>query len=285
MPTEPTAHHDRNVSEPDVDRSSGASPRAASREGRERPALVEAWIAVHEWIGRHETALIFAVLVAVGGVWAFAELSDEVLEGSTQAFDERVLLAMRHADDLADPVGPDWLEEVGRDLTALGGVAVLLLLSLSVAIYLALRRKTRALLLVVASVGGGTVLSLVLKELFDRPRPDLVPQLSHVATASFPSGHSMLSAVVYLTLGALLARVHTRRSLKAFFLLLALTLTLLVGVSRVYLGVHWPTDVLGGWTLGAAWAALCSLVAGWLHRRGEVEDLDVDVDDAKDPAH
>jgi undecaprenyl-diphosphatase len=148
---------------------------------------------------------------------------------------------------------------------------VLTLLTVAVAAWLALRRLWGATWLLLASVGGGIVVSTLLKLAFERARPDLVPHGSHVSSASFPSGHSMMAAVVYLTLGVLLARVEPRRRTKAYVLSVAVILTLLVGVSRVYLGVHWPTDVLAGWSIGAGWALLCWLVARWLQRRGAVE--------------
>ena len=161
-----------------------------------------------------------------------------------------------------------------RDFTALGGVGVLTLLTISVAGYLVLTGKRRASLDVVLSIVGGIVLSSLIKAGFDRPRPDLVPYGSQVYTASFPSGHSMMAAVVYLTLGALLARLRASVRVKAYVLSLAVFLTLLVGVSRVYLGVHWPTDVLGGWAMGAAWALFCWLVTLWLQTQGKVEGED-----------
>ena len=111
----------------------------------------------------------------------------------------------------------------------------------------------------------------VLKQIFERGRPDLVPHAVQVFSASFPSGHATLSAVTYLTLGALVARLAPHRLAKAYVLGVAIVLTLLVGTSRVYLGVHWPTDVLAGWCVGAAWAIACWLVAVWLQRRGKVE--------------
>jgi undecaprenyl-diphosphatase len=138
-------------------------------------------------------------------------------------------------------------------------------------VYLLLAGKRATALFVIAAVVGGMLLSTALKIGFERPRPDLVPAATRVYTASFPSGHAMLSAITYLTLGALLARVEERRRVKAFLIGVAVTLTMLVGISRVYLGVHWPSDVLAGWCVGAAWAALCWFVALQLQRRGQVE--------------
>jgi undecaprenyl-diphosphatase len=203
--------------------------------------------------------------------WAFVELAGEVVEGDTTDIDRALLLALRDPQNLADPLGPSWLEEAARDITGLGGYAVLTLVTAAVAIYLLMARKRGAAVLLIAAVVGGTLLSTALKLGFERPRPDLVPHATRIYTASFPSGHAMLSAVTYLTLGALLARVQERRRIKAFLIGLAVTLTLLVGASRVYLGVHWPSDVLAGWCVGAAWAALCWFVALQLQRRGQVE--------------
>jgi undecaprenyl-diphosphatase len=125
--------------------------------------------------------------------------------------------------------------------------------------------------LLAVSVGGGTLLSTLLKLGFDRPRPDLVAHLVDVRTLSFPSGHAMLSAVTYLTIGVLVARVSPKRRIKVYVTAVALVLTLAIGLSRVYLGVHWPTDVLAGWSIGAAWAMACWLGAVFLQRRGSVE--------------
>jgi undecaprenyl-diphosphatase len=163
------------------------------------------------------------------------------------------------------------VEESERDFTALGGVAVMALLTCGAAGFLLLDRKKGAAVLVLVAVGGGLLLSSVLKRGFERPRPDLVPHGSYVYTSSFPSGHSTMAAATYLTLGALLARVQARRRIKVFLLGFAILITLLVGVSRVYLAVHWPTDVLAGWTLGGLWALICWLVARQLQRHGKVE--------------
>ncbi len=212
-----------------------------------------------------EPVVLFALLLVVGGIWALIMLSDRVLEGRTQAFDDRMLTALRQPQDPAQPIGPRWMPEVGRDLTALGGVAVLVLATIAVSGFFWLSRKYGLMVFVLVATGGGLGLSQLLKSLFDRPRPSIVPHLSLVYTSSFPSGHSLMAAVVYLTLGTLLTTVVKGRSLKIYCLVVALLLTGLVGVSRVYMGVHYPTDVLAGWTTGLAWAMLCWLAARRLH--------------------
>lgn len=224
-----------------------------------------------DWLGRYELATLISLVLVVGSIWAFVEIAEEVVEGETHSFDETILLAMRNAKDPADPLGPKWLEELARDFTALGSVGVMTLITVTVSGFLLLQARRRATLLILAAVGGGLLISTLMKQGFDRPRPDLVPHGSYVYTTSFPSGHSMMSAVTYLTLGALLARVQPRRQLKAYLLMIAILLTVLVGITRVYLGVHWPTDVLAGWTAGAAWALICWLAARWLQHRGQME--------------
>jgi len=218
-----------------------------------------------------EGGTLISVLVVAGGLFLFAKLVDHVLEGETHAFDHAVLLACRDAGNLSDPIGPPWLEIAFRDITSLGGLTWITLVTLATVGYLLIEGKRAGALLMAASVGWGVMLSTLLKPGIDRPRPDLVPHLVAVSTASFPSGHAMLSAVVYLTLGALLSRMEARRGVKVYFLTLAVVMTFLVGVSRIYLGVHWPTDVLAGWCAGSAWAILCWRVALALQRRGEVE--------------
>lgn len=203
--------------------------------------------------------------------WIFIAIADEVIEGEIHALDSAILLALRDPQDVANPLGPSWLEEAARDFTGLGGYTVLTLLTAATVIYLLMTGRRGAALLVLVSIVGGTLLSTGLKMGFERPRPDLVPHATRVYTASFPSGHAMLSAITYLTLGALLARVEKSRRTSAFIMILAIVVTLLVGASRVYLGVHWPSDVLAGWSMGAAWAALCWFVALQLQRRGQVE--------------
>ncbi|MET0868918.1 MAG: phosphatase PAP2 family protein [Pseudorhodoplanes sp.] len=202
---------------------------------------------------------------------SFARLAGSITSGNTYAFDERLLRALRNPADLADPIGPFWLEHVMRDITSLGSFTVIVVMTVVTIGYLLIDRKRAAAVFVLAAITGGVALSEALKALFARPRPDLVAHLVDVNSLSFPSGHAMLSAVTFLTLGAVLSRLQSRRSLKIYVIAIAMVLTLLVGSSRVYLGVHWPTDVLAGWCAGASWAIGCWLVERWLQRRGQIE--------------
>jgi undecaprenyl-diphosphatase len=220
---------------------------------------------------RRELYLLLAVLLIVLGTWAFIELADEVTQGATQSFDEWAIRALRRPDNPAIPIGPAWLVDVMRDITALGGFAVLTLVIVIVSGFLLLHRTYHALWLILIAVLGGELLSTALKHLIGRPRPRVVEHLAAVHNPSFPSGHSMLSAIVYLTLGVLLARLLTNWPSRIYCLAVALLLTFLVGISRIYLGVHYPTDVLAGWTAGLVWATLCWLLAQYLQRRGKVE--------------
>jgi undecaprenyl-diphosphatase len=212
---------------------------------------------------------LISIALAAISAWGFIELLDEVQEGDTREIDMAIMLAFRAPGDPADPIGPLWLEEAVRDITALGSTPILVIAVLAVFGFLMLAKAWRPAIFTLAASGGGLVLSSLLKEVIDRPRPDLVPHGNVVFTASFPSGHSMMSAVVYFTLAALIARLIERRRLKGYTMGVALILTLLVGVSRVYLGVHWPSDVLAGWAAGAAWALGCWLVARWIGLGGD----------------
>lgn len=181
-------------------------------------------------------------------------------------FDEALLLGLRTPGDLADPIGSPLFEEAVRDITALGSFLVLTLVTLAaVGFLVASKRNAEAGMLAFAAIGG-QVLSETLKAFVGRPRPDLVAHVVETTSASFPSGHSMMSAAIFLTIGAMLARVQPQRRLKTYIHVTALVLTVLVGASRVYLGVHWPTDVIAGWCLGALWAILCWSVVAWFTR-------------------
>lgn len=233
------------------------------------------WAAVR---GRSLQELIpYASLALIAALlFGFGKLAGEVLEGDTRAFDEALLRALRNPADLADPIGPAWLESVVRDITSLGSFSVLTIMTLGVIGYLLIDGKRAAAAFVFVAIAGGGILSELLKHVFARPRPELVAHLVDVKTMSFPSGHAMSSAVTFLTLGVLLTRIQTRQRLKAYLLSFAIFLTLLVGMSRIYLGVHWPTDVLAGWCAGAAWAMGCWLLATWLQSRGQIEQPNAD---------
>ncbi len=152
------------------------------------------------WMGGHELAILLALAGIAAGVWTFAALASEVREGETRGFDRDVLLAMRHPGDLS-PRGGAKVEEAARDITSLGSASILGLITLFGAVFLALDGKRHMAYFTGASVVGGMIVSSLLKELFQRPRPEIVPHLAYASNTSFPSGHSMMSAVTYLTLG------------------------------------------------------------------------------------
>lgn len=209
---------------------------------------------------------VLAVIVVLG--LAFLGLADEVGEGDTQAFDHGILMAFRTPGDPAEPIGPAWLREAARDLTSLGSFSILGGVFLLVIGYLLIAGRRRAAAWTSVTVLGGTLLSTVLKLHYDRPRPDLGVELA-VFTPSFPSGHALISTVVYLTLGAMLARTTQSRRLKVYYVWVAILLALLIGLTRIYLGVHFPTDVLAGWAMGAAWAGSCFIASVLLAPRLE----------------
>ena len=219
-----------------------------------------------------EFAPLVGFLTCAALAFGFVKLADEMAEGETRAFDERILLALRDPTDLKQPIGPAWLETAMIDLTSLGGVPTLTLITALVVIYLLVSRRFGNAALVAGAIAGGALLTSLLKIGFARPRPEVGDHLVAVQSLSFPSGHAMSSAVVYLTLGALLARTERRRAVRGYIFAVAGFLTLLIGVTRVFLGVHYPTDVLAGWALGAAWALLCWMVARWLRPRDNVTE-------------
>jgi undecaprenyl-diphosphatase len=226
--------------------------------------------AARDLLARREVVLMVALFAAAALLLGFGLLAAEVIEGDTAAFDKAVLALFRAPGNPADPIGPAWLEEMARDVTALGSFALLGIVVLLSTGYLVLAKKPAQALLMFGAVVGGTVVSTALKLGFDRPRPDILGA-PRVFTASFPSGHAMLSAVTFLTLGALLAASTTDLRLRGYCMGAALALTLLVGLSRLYLGVHYPTDVIAGWCVGSAWALLCWTTAQWLQKTRAVE--------------
>ena len=208
------------------------------------------------------TSLIALAIAAV----VLAIIAISVKFGATEQLDTWLLSALREPNDLADPIGPRWFEEMVRDFTALGSTGVLTLIVILMAGFLWVNRKHWSAAYVVAAVASGTFVNSLLKIEFARARPEVVAHSVHVDTASFPSGHSAGAALTYLTLGLLLAHTQESRSVKTYIFAVSVLLTLIVGLSRIYLGVHWPTDVIAGWSFGAAWALLCWMAVRWLER-------------------
>jgi undecaprenyl-diphosphatase len=216
---------------------------------------------------RAETRFLVSIFAVAALLLAFGFVVDNVMEGSTSNFDRYVMLAFRGGTDTTfGPVGPPWVREMARDVTSLGSFVVLGMVTFAVAAYLLLTGGRSAALLVVVAVVGGMAVNSLLKIQFARPRPDLFVPAANVFTASFPSGHAALSAITYLTMAALLARMTASRRLRYYLMAVAATLTCLIGVSRIYLGVHYPTDILAGWCIGSAWALLCwAVLTRFLH--------------------
>lgn len=207
----------------------------------------------------NDRSVLAAVLIAAAGIAGFVALMIVATAGEPHAFDTRILLALRVDGRPDQPLGPPWLELAMRDISSFASTTVLLLvMAAAVAYLLAVGRRATALF-VLFVLGGGQLLTSLLKLAVDRPRPELVSHLVEVLTLSFPSGHAMGAALTYGTLGVLAAGIAPTRAAKVCLLSLAVAVTLLVGVSRVYLGVHWPSDVMAGWCAGFAWAALCWL--------------------------
>lgn len=219
-------------------------------------------------IARTEIAAVGAFFVVVLGVVFFVELADDMTEGDGRAFDQAVLHWMQPV--AGQPRGPWWLHEAATDITSLGGVAVLTLFALIAVVFLLIQKKRLSALLLVVGLAGGVALSEGLKAVFERERPPVAYQAVETLNASFPSGHALLSTVFYLSLGVMLTRAFPQRRLKAFVLGAALVIAMLIGLTRVYLGAHWASDVLAGWSVGAAWAMALWLAAYAVARHQKV---------------
>jgi undecaprenyl-diphosphatase len=231
------------------------------------PAIFRKFSSALRADGRLLVAFLLLALLAL----VFLKFASEVGEGETLGFDRLVLRSLRTAADPAVPAGPEWLRYAMIDVTALGGATGLTLLTTIVVGFLAVTRRYATAAFVAGAVIGGSLFGTLLKGIFLRPRPEVVPHLVEVFDTSFPSGHAMNSAVVFLTLGALLARAHKSRGVRIYLLSVAMLLTLAVGFSRVYLGVHWPSDVVAGWCVGAGWATLCWMIERWLQLHRKIE--------------
>lgn len=215
--------------------------------------------------GARSRSAVGSLVVAALAFGTFAFIAVAVSAGLTEKFDAWVLLALRNPADASQPFGPAWLQETGRDFTALGSNGVMGVLVLAASGLLALARKRAGALFLLASFWGVLVLETVVKHWYGRPRPELVPHTTRVFTASFPSGHATVSAAACLASALLLLQARAEPRFKAFAIAVAVCLVALIGASRVYLGVHWPTDVMAGWLLGTSWTVLCwAMAVRWI---------------------
>ena len=194
--------------------------------------------------------------MAAAGLLALALLGLWVVDGAPLGWDRTIMLALRVPGDPRQPIGPEWLHYAMIDVTALGGGFVLTLAVIVVTGLLLVRRLWLTAALVLAATISGSILAGQAKFFFHRTRPTLVDHLIDVTGLSFPSGHATNSAIVYLTLAGLIAQVERGHRTRAYTMAVATLLVGAIGISRVYLGVHWPSDVLAGWCAGTAWAAL-----------------------------
>ena len=218
-----------------------------------------------EWLRAADLRLLAELAAIALLIVAFVWIGSAIGELDPGAFDRAILLALRHAPD--DPIGSRDVEVAVMHLSALGSGAVTTLIVLIAIAFFALAGRWRYALLVAACALGTLLAMELLKSLYARSRPTVVTQLDPPGGLSFPSGHSMISAALYLTLGVLIARAMPTRRLRVFAIATAAFLAILVGLSRIYLGVHYPTDVLGGWTAGLTWALICGVAVRHLGKR------------------
>ncbi len=221
---------------------------------------------------RKEILIMISALILLLFFWGGIELRDLFMVDRAQQFDEWLLLSVRDSENPQKLFGPHWVDESVRDITAIGGPAVLTFIIVVVMIYLLLQKSYRAATLVLITTLGGLLISLLLKDFFLRERPDIVPALMVETSPSFPSGHSMLSAIAYLTMGSLLTRLETNPKVRVYIISIAIFVAAMVGITRVLLGVHYPTDVLVGWIVGFFWASLCWFFMFALQEQGVVEE-------------
>lgn len=238
---------------------------AAGRGGDLLRVVKAHWQTWWRTAGWNEGVRLLGGVTFLGAVMLFVALARLAPKGTYQALELQFMESMRRD---GQPLGPFWALSAVRDLTALGSAVFVILMILLILGYLCLRRRYRLALLLALATAGGEILNTSLKNTFERARPEAALRLVDVSSTSFPSGHAMAASIFYLTVGLVLARAAERRREQTYFLVTAMLLTFLTGFSRVYLGVHYPTDVLAGWAAGTAWALLCCYVADRLARRG-----------------
>jgi len=216
---------------------------------------------------RHPPFVFIAMAALAGAVFVLTILGRTIARGDRFAFDSAIMLAMRQDANPALPAGPVWLRQVMIDVTALGGETVLTLAVILTIGFLAASRHLLAAALVLAGTVTGSIAVALAKTLVGRERPALVDHLVEVSSASFPSGHAANSAIIYLTIALVSIQVIPHRAARWFLFGATLLLVTAIGTSRVYLGVHWPSDVLAGWSFGALWALAWWAAGSWLRLR------------------
>ena len=206
--------------------------------------------------------LVAGVIIAAIGTWVFTEIAERVMSGGTQAFDEAVLRWMSAHHSKA-------LDGIMLELTTLGTGTVLMMIVCVSALFLTLTRHRYSALLLLVATAGGLILDTVLKLQFNRPRPHVFIWGTQAFGSSFPSGHAMGATITYSTVAYLAARLHRRAWARWLTMSVALLVILLIGMSRIYLGVHYPSDVVAGIILGLAWAAFCMATLEAIQRFAE----------------
>ncbi len=208
-------------------------------------------------------------LIPVAAAFSFLGLAAAIVSGRNFAFDSTVVLFLRQANEASLPLGPPWLREMMRDITALGSFVGLGIMTIAASLTLWLCHHRRLAINLVISVLLALLVSTILKVTIGRERPSFVEHVALSSTASFPSGHAFMSAVTLLSIAAFVGLAARRRDITRLCVTLAWMMIVSIGVSRVYLGVHWPTDVIAGWCLGVAWSSLAIAWLGWRKYPGD----------------
>jgi undecaprenyl-diphosphatase len=204
-------------------------------------------------------AVVYITLIT--GIVLFCIVSATVITGKIISIDNSILLLLRNTENTSIPVGPGWLLNFMKYITALGSIPVVILITIFTSGLLILKKEYRSLKLILFAATGGGVIELLMKEIFSRPRPQIVPHLVSVDSLSYPSGHSAITSIILLSLVLIIYNSEIKESIKLYFLYSGILLIFIIGISRIYLGVHYPSDVLGGWSLGLIWSSISAILA------------------------